>query len=59
MAELSVSCPACGQSLTAPNEDELVKVFKEHAKHQHSMELSEEEAKEKVKKGMAQSGGEQ
>ena len=48
MAELSVACPVCKQSLTAPNEDELAKMFKEHAKHQHSMELSEEEAREKV-----------
>ena len=52
MAELSVACPICKQSLTAPNEDELAKVFKEHAKHEHGMEMSEEEAKEKVKMGI-------
>jgi len=53
MAELSVACPACGQSLTALNEDELVKAFKEHAKHDHGMDLSEEQAREKVQKGIA------
>ncbi len=52
MAEPSVSCPICKQGLTAPNEDELVKIFKEHVKHEHGMEMSEEEAKEKMKMGM-------
>jgi predicted small metal-binding protein len=52
MGEVSVSCPVCGQSLTAPNEDELAKTFKEHAHHDHGMEMSEEQAKMKVK-GMA------
>lgn len=52
MGEASVGCPICGKSLTAPNEDELVKAFKEHAHRDHGMEMSEEQAKMKVK-GMA------
>lgn len=54
MGEASVGCPICGKSLTAPNEDELVKTFRDHAKHDHDMDMSEEMAREKVK--MATSG---
>jgi predicted small metal-binding protein len=32
--------------------DELAKMFKEHAKHDHGMDVSEEQAKEKVQVGM-------
>ena len=52
MAELSVKCPTCGMPLKAPTEDELVKAWQEHSKTAHSMELSEEEARAKVKMAM-------
>jgi len=55
MAELSVTCPICGDSLTALNEEELAHAFKEHAHHHHDKEMSEEEAKKKVKSMMTQS----
>ena len=48
MGEVSVACPVCGQSLNALNQDDLVKAFKEHANHEHSMGLSDEQASEKV-----------
>ena len=49
MAEVGIKCPTCGMDLKAPNKDELGKVFKEHTAHVHDMEMSEEEAKSKVK----------
>lgn len=49
MAEVSVKCPQCGMDLKAPNEEELAKTFKGHAHEAHGMEMSEEEAKQKVK----------
>lgn len=57
MGEHSVTCPACGQSLTAHGEDELVKTFKEHAHHHHGMDMSEEQAREKVKSSATKSKG--
>jgi len=49
MAEVSIKCPQCGMELKAPNDDELAKNFKAHTHEVHDMEMSEEEAKQKVK----------
>ena len=53
MTKVSIKCPACGGSLTAMNKEDLVKVFKEHAHHDHDMDMSEEKAREKVEKSLA------
>jgi predicted small metal-binding protein len=50
----SVKCPMCGAHMHADSDDELVKGFKKHSKDVHDMELSDEEAKKKIK--MAQEG---
>ncbi len=49
MAEVSIKCPSCGMDLRAAHGEELAKTFKEHTAHAHGMEMSEEEAKKKVK----------
>jgi predicted small metal-binding protein len=49
MAAPGIMCPKCGKNLTAESEEELVKVFREHAKHDHDMDIPEEMAKEQVK----------
>lgn len=43
-----ITCPKCGKVLTAESEDELVKVFQKHVKHEHDMDMSEEAAREKL-----------
>lgn len=48
MAEKSVVCPICNGALKAASEDELVKVLKEHAKHDHEMDMPEEKARHMV-----------
>jgi predicted small metal-binding protein len=50
----SVKCPMCSAHMHADSDEELVQVFKKHSKDVHDMELSDEEAKKKVK--MAQEG---
>ena len=49
MAEVSIKCPTCGMELKAPNEEDLGKKFKVHTHEVHDMEMSEEEATQKVK----------
>lgn len=49
MAEHSVICGVCGGTLIAASEHELVKTFRDHAKHQHDMDVPEEMARQKVK----------
>jgi len=51
MAEKSVKCSRCGMSLTAGNEDDLVKKLQAHAKDRHDMDMSESKAREAVKRG--------
>lgn len=53
MAKLGITCPKCGKSLTAESEGELAKMFRDHAKHDHDMDMSEEMAMEKVKQATA------
>jgi predicted small metal-binding protein len=49
MAEVSIKCPQCGMEIHGPDEEGLARNFKEHTHEVHSMEMSEEEAKKKVK----------
>lgn len=51
MAEKSVKCSACGTVLTAESEDALVAELQEHVRDHHDKEMSEDKAKEAVKRG--------
>ena len=53
MEMVSVKCPACGDSLTALNKHDLATAFKKHAHHHHDMDMTEEQAREKVEKQLA------
>jgi len=48
MAELSITCPVCGNDLHADHEDDLAHNFRDHAA-EHGKEMTEDEAKKKVK----------
>ncbi len=50
MAEYSVTCPACGGTLHAHSEAEIIKMTKEHAKEHHDMVLTDDKVKEMIQK---------
>ena len=54
MAQHSTTCPVCNNELTAETEDALVKQFQQHAHEEHGKQMSEQEARDMVKK---QAGG--
>jgi hypothetical protein len=49
MAEVGIKCPMCGADLKGEHADDLGVKFKDHSHEVHDMEMSEEEAKQKVK----------
>jgi predicted small metal-binding protein len=51
MAQKGVKCSVCGMTLSADNEEQLVKDLIAHAKQRHNMDMSEATAKEAVKVG--------
>lgn len=51
MAEKSVTCSACGATLTAESEDALVTRLQEHAHDHHDMDMPEGKAKQAVEQG--------
>jgi predicted small metal-binding protein len=51
MADMNVKCSACGTTLTAGTEAELVTKLQDHAKDHHDMEMSEEKAKVAIQQG--------
>ena len=53
MKMVSVKCPACGDNLTALNKRDLVAAFKKHAHHHHDMDMTDEQAGQKVDKQLA------
>ncbi len=48
MASLSVTCPPCGQVLTADTEDELVRIVQEHAGTEHGHTLSDADVRKAI-----------
>ena len=49
MAEPAVKCPVCAATLKGKSEAELVRMLREHARHEHSLDLPEDKAKQLVK----------
>jgi Fe2+ or Zn2+ uptake regulation protein len=49
--EHHVKCSACGEMLTAGDEDALVAKLQEHAKHDHGKDMPDAKAREAVKQG--------
>lgn len=49
MAEPAVKCPVCAATLRGKSEAELVRILREHARHEHGIDLAEDKAKQMVK----------
>lgn len=47
----SVTCSACGTTLTADDKGQLVKDLQAHAREHHDMEMPENKAKDAVEQG--------
>ena len=47
--EHSVTCPACGGTIGASTQDELIKLVQDNAKKDHQMDLSAEKVLEMEK----------
>ena len=45
MAEHIMTCPACGGTFAADDEDTLIQMVRDHAHDEHGMDLSEEKAR--------------
>ena len=45
----SIACKACGNEVTAENEDALVRKIQQHNKEHHNMDTSDEEARQAIK----------
>ena len=48
MAEYALTCPPCGQRLSAASDAELIRTVQAHARAEHAMELSAEDVRAKM-----------